>query len=186
MRTMSTLLERLDWVIRERKISARSWSMSAGQSGGYLGNLRTTLRRLKPGEPEPDPGAATIRRLAAVARVSEHWLATGGGSPDVPAASALREMPGWDAALEEAQRERDRERWPPGDYLDRAGDAVVPGRTPSSRLILSLAELLWRTDPERVEDPAVDRETAPPITQESPIGPEADAAPGRRMRNGNT
>jgi hypothetical protein len=176
MRTMSsTLLERIEWVVRERKISARSWSLAAGQSGGYLGNLKTTLRRLKPGDPGPDPGAATLRRLAEVARVSETWLATGAGDPDIPAARPLRESPAWEQALAEARQQRDQERWPPSEYLDRAGDAVVPGREPSARLILTLAELLWRTDPERLgDDPGESRETGPPITQESPTHSEVN------------
>lgn len=184
---VSTLLERVDWVLKHRDISARRWSLDAGMSGGYINALKTTLKQLAPGEPETQLGADTVRRLAEVARVSDTWLATGRGGPDIQAARPLRDSPLWEDALREARRERDRDRWPPAEYLDRAGDAVVPGREPTARLILSLAELLFRTDPDRDDPPAESHETSTPVTQESPVAPATahDAEAARRARNGN-
>lgn len=72
------LLERIDAAITHAKsvdptTSARRIALRAGLSGGYFGKTRGDLKR----DPDYDPGAATIQKIANACGVRAEWLASG-------------------------------------------------------------------------------------------------------------
>jgi hypothetical protein len=113
-----TFEERIAWILENRKLGQREWSLSAGLSKGYVSVLLTRLRR----RPEQGPGEAedlgrldydTIQKLATAANVSGTWLATGAGRPEVEEAAPVpggvplyRNHPRWPEFVQEARRLR--------------------------------------------------------------------------------
>lgn len=78
---MSALLDRLDWVLKNRLEfggSARAWCERAGLSPNYIGTLRTRVRAKKPAGLTVEVATA----LATAARVPLEWLASGTGDPN--------------------------------------------------------------------------------------------------------
>lgn len=104
---VKSLPDRLQWVLRERRISRRRWSLAAGLSQSHVGQL---IR----GDLEA-PSAESLHALARAAGVSFRWLATGEGSPDpivegerrpeqeLPAVPYLGDLPDWPELLADAR-----------------------------------------------------------------------------------
>jgi hypothetical protein len=76
--TSSTLLDRIEWILRTKKISARELSIRAGLNPSHLGTLMHRLR----GRPDARVESATLFALAAGGGVNPLWLEQGTGTPD--------------------------------------------------------------------------------------------------------
>lgn len=140
---MSTLEERILWILAKRNWTQRELARRAGLSGGAIGVLMTRLRR----EPGKTIDTATAVGIAKAARVSLAWLTSGIGEPEAPESGpvyrVLRDLDGWGQAREGALA-----LLPPGfdpRFVDEAGDYVVPDRPLSPYLVAKLAELLALT-----------------------------------------
>lgn len=73
-----SLLERIEFVLENKKWSARKWATLAGLSEAT--HLSTIMRRLED-DPEADVSSRVLAKLADAANVSMDWLAIGRGSP---------------------------------------------------------------------------------------------------------
>jgi transcriptional regulator with XRE-family HTH domain len=70
----TTLAERIAWILRARDISARQLGLQAGLSHTYVGLILQGRRTNLTG--------VTAAKLAATAKVDQHWLLTGEGQPE--------------------------------------------------------------------------------------------------------
>lgn len=83
-----TLRERMLWVLDNRDLTQRSWSLAAGLSERHVSSI---LTRSKTGEFRPDH--ATVVALAGAAGVDVQWLEDGVGSPGEDRPRVAREEP---------------------------------------------------------------------------------------------
>jgi transcriptional regulator with XRE-family HTH domain len=72
---MSSLAERLQWVLDHRGLTAHALSKKAGLAGGHVGLIIT-------GKAGKRTAGKTLEQIAKAANVSLQWLATGQGTPD--------------------------------------------------------------------------------------------------------
>lgn len=82
------LRERMLWVLSNRDLTQRSWSLAAGLSERHVSSI---LTRSKTGEFRPDH--ATVVALAGAAGVDVQWLEDGVGSPGDDRPRVAREEP---------------------------------------------------------------------------------------------
>lgn len=80
---MDTLAKRIRWVLQERGMSRKEWSLKAGLSQSMVSQLASGKRK-------KGPEFDTLEKLARSAGVSVVWLAEGRGEP---MATNLRDDP---------------------------------------------------------------------------------------------
>lgn len=73
---VTTLADRIEWILASRGTSARALSLAAGLSQSHVGQL-------KRGQLSSQVAAGTLAAIARAAHVDPHWLQTGEGSPEV-------------------------------------------------------------------------------------------------------
>jgi transcriptional regulator with XRE-family HTH domain len=71
---MSTLKERLEWVLDRRGMSAHAWSVGAGLASAHVNMMLSGRAK--------EPRRATLEKLARYARVRPDWLMFGSGEPE--------------------------------------------------------------------------------------------------------
>jgi hypothetical protein len=111
--TVTSLAERISWVLRNRKdvvTNESAWSVKAGLARTHVNGLRRRLRE----DASSGVELETLRKLANAAEVSVEWFAHGTGAPDVLTPVAVDD----DAALERNNtlaialgRRRNERRW---------------------------------------------------------------------------
>lgn len=76
----TTLMERIDWILAARQVSARDLSRQAGLSHSTIGGIRIRAEKLPTGK-DPNVATETLKAIAQAGGVDFNWLATGEGAP---------------------------------------------------------------------------------------------------------
>jgi hypothetical protein len=130
---VTTLLQRLEWLVNNRATSQRDLSRKAGLSGPHVGTFMARLRK----DPSATVETETLMAIARGGQVSFDWLATGKGSPD---AIGMTPKPG----SVKTGGDDTRRDWAPEHIEEWVGDAIRlhPERRHTGRQIMATKTFL--------------------------------------------
>ena len=143
-----TLLERLEWILANRKMSARQLALQSGLSSTHVSTMMGRLRK----HPDVSVELETLEKIARGGQVPLEWMISGKGKPDEPRTPApppsSQERPA--AVPQPAPVEIEAPYYPPEhveEWFSEASQRL--GRAVSGRILLA-AKRIAATAPTKV------------------------------------
>jgi transcriptional regulator with XRE-family HTH domain len=153
---VSTLADRIEWILKHRGITGRELSRRAGLGEVHVGQILSRARK----NPDVSVEAKTLEAIARGGVVNLQWLSTGDGSPDL--VQHVNDLPWWAEAKSEMMRQHPEV---PESAIEEFGGWAAKGHpllsaigagVPAPEAIVQFmsAAGIWRSDGEAPSRPA--------------------------------